>query len=113
MSSRFELLAVDGLARRGQLHLPHGVVDTPAFIPVGTLGAVKAMPPRQLKEAGASVMLSNLYHLSLRPGIDAIVSMGGLHEFAGWDRPILTDSGVTCLERLQPKRVGWHWLLSE
>ena len=93
MSLSFELMAVDGLARRGRLILPHGVVDTPAFMPVGTLGAVKALPPIELEEAGASIMLSNLYHLSLRPGIETIESMGGLHKFVGWDRPILTDSG--------------------
>jgi queuine tRNA-ribosyltransferase len=93
MSLSFKLLAVDGLARKGRLRLPHGVVETPAFMPVGTLGAVKAMTPSGLEEAGASIMLANLYHLSLRPGIDAIASMGGLHKFVGWEGPILTDSG--------------------
>lgn len=93
MSLTFEVLSTDGLARRGRLSLDHGVVDTPAFMPVGTLGAVKSMPPLQLREAGASILLANLYHLSLRPGIDAIVELGGLHRFTGWDRPMLTDSG--------------------
>ena len=89
----FEVLARDGSARRAQLSLTHGIVETPAFMPVGTLGAVKGLSPLDLEAAGASVMLSNLYHLSLRPGIDIIESLGGLHEFTGWRRPILTDSG--------------------
>ena len=89
----FEVLAHDGSARRAKLSLTHGVVETPAFMPVGTLGAVKGLSPLDLEAAGASVMLSNLYHLSLRPGIDIIESLGGLHEFTGWRRPILTDSG--------------------
>ena len=93
MTIRFDLVAVDGLARRGRMYLPHGVVDTPAFMPVGTLGAVKSMPPKELENAGASIMLSNLYHLSLRPGIETIESLGGLHQFSGWKGPILTDSG--------------------
>ncbi len=93
MSLSFEVTVVDGKARRGTLRLPHGLVDTPAFMPVGTLGAVKALPPTELEAAGASIMLSNLYHLSLRPGIEIIESMGGLHKFVGWNGPILTDSG--------------------
>ena len=73
--------------------MPHGEVDTPAFMPVGTLGAVKGLGPRDLREAGASIMLSNLYHLALRPGIEVIEELGGIHGFTGWSGPILTDSG--------------------
>jgi queuine tRNA-ribosyltransferase len=90
---RFDLLATDGLARRGRLTTPHGVVETPAFMPVGTLGAVKGIPPQTLAELGASILLANLYHLALRPGIDVVERLGGLHAFTGWRRPILTDSG--------------------
>ncbi len=104
MSLSFEVLATCGQARRGRLTTPHGVIETPAFMPVGTLGAVKGLTAQALEEAGASVMLSNLYHLSLRPGIDAVESLGGIHEFTGWHRPILTDSGgyqVYSLARLR------------
>lgn len=93
MAFPFEVLARDGAARRGRLTTPHGVVETPAFMPVGTLGAVKGVTPQELEGAGASVMLANLYHLTLRPGIDAIAELGGLHAFTGWRRPLLTDSG--------------------
>ena len=93
MSLSFAIQATDGLARRGQLSLPHGVVDTPAFMPVGTLGAVKGLGPAELRASGATIMLSNLYHLSLRPGIEVIEDLGGLHAFTGWSGPILTDSG--------------------
>ncbi|HEY0514382.1 MAG TPA: tRNA guanosine(34) transglycosylase Tgt [Thermoanaerobaculia bacterium] len=89
----FEILATAGRARRGRLTTPHGVVETPAFMPVGTLGAVKGVTPQELEAAGASIMLSNLYHLALRPGIDAVERLGGLHAFTGWRGPILTDSG--------------------
>ncbi len=93
MPLTFEILATDGEARRGRLITPHGVVETPAFMPVGTLGAVKGVTPQELEAAGASILLSNLYHLALRPGIDTVERLGGLHAFAGWRRPILTDSG--------------------
>jgi len=93
MSLSFELLAQHGQARRGRLATPHGIIETPAFMPVGTLGAVKGLTVTELEEAGASVMLANLYHLSLRPGIDTIEKLGGIHNFTGWQRPILTDSG--------------------
>lgn len=93
MPLTFEILATCGAARRGRLTTPHGVVETPAFMPVGTLGAVKGMPPGELAAAGASIMLSNLYHLALRPGIESIERLGGLHAFTGWPGPILTDSG--------------------
>ncbi|HEX3555129.1 MAG TPA: tRNA guanosine(34) transglycosylase Tgt [Thermoanaerobaculia bacterium] len=89
----FEILATDGEARRGRLTTPDGVVETPAFMPVGTLGAVKGVTPQELEAAGASILLSNLYHLALRPGVDTVERLGGLHAFAGWRRPILTDSG--------------------
>jgi queuine tRNA-ribosyltransferase len=93
MPLQLEVLATAGAARRGRLVTPHGVIETPAFMPVGTLGAVKGVHPRELAAAGASVMLSNLYHLALRPGIDTIERLGGLHAFTGWPGPILTDSG--------------------
>ena len=89
----FALLATTGRARRGRLRLPHGVVETPAFMPVGTLGAVKGLGPEELEAAGAEIQLANLYHLSVRPGIDVIERLGGLHAFTGWRRPHLTDSG--------------------
>jgi queuine tRNA-ribosyltransferase len=90
---RFDLLKTDGKARRGRLITRHGVVDTPAFMPVGTQGAVKGVPAADLEDLGASICLANLYHLVLRPGIDAIDELGGLHSFTGWNRPLLTDSG--------------------
>ncbi len=90
---RFESLHRDGSARCGRLHLPHGVVDTPMFMPVGTYGAVKAMAPRELDEIGAQIVLGNTFHLWLRPGVETIGRFGGLHRFIGWERPILTDSG--------------------
>jgi queuine tRNA-ribosyltransferase len=93
MSLRFEITSSDGPARCGVLTTPHGEVSTPAFMPVGTLGAVKGVPPWELIEAGAEILLANLYHLALRPGIEAIEELGGLHVFCGWDRPMLTDSG--------------------
>ncbi|MBC7780153.1 MAG: tRNA guanosine(34) transglycosylase Tgt [Proteobacteria bacterium] len=93
MSFPFELLATDGVARRGRLTLPHGTVDTPAFMPVGTYGTVKAMAPRDLVEIGAQIVLGNTFHLWLRPGVEVIGAHGGLHRFMHWDGPILTDSG--------------------
>lgn len=90
---RFELLAADGAARRGCLRLAHGLVDTPAFMPVGTYGTVKAMTPRDLATTGAQICLGNTFHLWLRPGLEVIAAHGGLHRFMGWEGPILTDSG--------------------
>jgi queuine tRNA-ribosyltransferase len=90
---KFDLLATDGAARRGRLTLAHGVVDTPAFMPVGTYGAVKAMAPDEVKALGAQIVLGNTFHLWLRPGLEIIAAHGGLHRFMGWDGPILTDSG--------------------
>ncbi len=89
----FELLAKDGKARRGRLHLKHGVVETPIFMPVGTVGSVKTLVPKDLVDLEASIILGNTYHLFLRPGLDVIRHFGGLHKFIGWDRPMLTDSG--------------------
>ena len=89
----FRVTHVDGLARRGELRTPHGVVRTPAFMPVGTSGAVKAVTHRDLTEAGAEIILANTYHLFLRPGDGLIARAGGLHRFMGWSGPILTDSG--------------------
>jgi queuine tRNA-ribosyltransferase len=92
---KFELLNVchDTEARRGTLHTRRGAIETPAFMPVGTLGTVKGMLPEQLKEIGAQVILGNTYHLYLRPGHERMARLGGLHRFMNWDRPILTDSG--------------------
>ncbi len=89
----FELIATDGHARRGVMATPHGIVQTPAFMPVGTQGAVKGVTHRDLEAAGAEILLSNTYHLYLRPGDDLIARRGGLHRFIGWQRPLLTDSG--------------------
>ncbi|MBT9612172.1 MAG: tRNA guanosine(34) transglycosylase Tgt [Burkholderiales bacterium] len=90
---KFELLNTDGPARRARLTLAHGVLDTPAFMPVGTYGTVKAMRPTDLKDIGAQIVLGNTFHLWLRPGLEVIETHGGLHRFMGWDGPILTDSG--------------------
>jgi len=89
----FEILAVKGKARAGVFHTPHGSILTPVFAPVGTQATVKSLTPAQIKEAGASLILSNTYHLYLRPGDELIASLGGLHEFMAWPGPILTDSG--------------------
>ncbi|MGL4575427.1 MAG: tRNA guanosine(34) transglycosylase Tgt [Burkholderiaceae bacterium] len=89
----FSCIAQDGLARRGILRLNHGVVQTPVFMPVGTYGAVKAMSPRELTEIGADIILGNTFHLWLRPGLEVIKTHNGLHDFNGWSKPILTDSG--------------------
>jgi queuine tRNA-ribosyltransferase len=90
---KFEVTRRDGAARRGVLQLAHGSVDTPAFMPVGTYGTVKAMSPAELRELGAQVVLGNTFHLWLRPGTEVIEKHGGLHGFMGWHGPILTDSG--------------------
>jgi queuine tRNA-ribosyltransferase len=89
----FHLTHTCGAARRGEMTTAHGVVQTPAFMPVGTRGAVKGLTPRDLVSAGAEIILGNTYHLSLRPGDELIAELGGLHRFMSWDRPILTDSG--------------------
>ena len=90
---KFELLATDGRARRGRLTLNHGVVETPIFMPVGTYGSVKAMPPASLESIGAQIVLGNTFHLWLRPGLEVIGLHNGLHRFMNWQKPILTDSG--------------------
>ena len=89
----FELLKQDGPARRGRLVFERGVVDTPAFMPVGTYGTVKAMTPEELRETGAQIVLGNTFHLMLRPGGEEVARLGGLHKFMNWGGPILTDSG--------------------
>ena len=93
MTLKFEILTTDGKARRGKLYTKHGVVNTPAFMPVGTCGTVKAMMPESVAATGAEILLGNTYHLMLRPGADLVEKMGGLHKFMNWDKPILTDSG--------------------
>ena len=93
MSLSFDLLATDGAARRGRLATAHGSVDTPAFMPVGTAGTVKAMTPEGLAATGAEIVLGNTYHLMLRPGAERVARLGGLHRFMNWPGPILTDSG--------------------
>jgi len=89
----FELITTDGRARRGRITTPHGIVETPVFMPVGTAGTVKATTPEELIAAGTEIILGNTYHLYLRPGMEVIERAGGLHKFMHWDKPILTDSG--------------------
>ena len=89
----FELLRREGTARRGRLTLDRGVIETPAFMPVGTYGTVKAMTPEELTGIGAQIILGNTFHLMLRPGTGVIGAHGGLHGFMHWEKPILTDSG--------------------
>ncbi len=90
---KFDLIGTDGAARRGRLHFERGTVETPAFMPVGTYGTVKAMTPEELQALGAQIILGNTFHLMLRPGTDVISAHGDLHDFMGWTGPILTDSG--------------------
>lgn len=92
-ASSFELLGTVGAARAGLLHLPHGSVPTPAFMPVGTLGTVKGIDPTELRASGASLVLANTYHLWERPGHPRVQALGGIQRFMGWDGPVLTDSG--------------------
>jgi len=89
----FTLLATDGMARRGRIGTSRGDIRTPAFMPVGTAGTVKAMYPEQVRATGADIVLGNTYHLMLRPGAERVAALGGLHRFMDWERPILTDSG--------------------
>jgi queuine tRNA-ribosyltransferase len=100
----FELLATDGLARRGRMTLNHGVVETPIFMPVGTYGTVKAMMPHELAEVGSQIVLGNTFHLWLRPGTEVIAKHGGLHGFMQWHKPLLTDSGGFQVFSLQGMR---------
>ncbi|HLS68462.1 MAG TPA: tRNA guanosine(34) transglycosylase Tgt [Kiloniellales bacterium] len=93
MSLQFDVIGSDGAARRGRLTTAHGSVDTPAFMPVGTLGTVKGLLPEQVAASGAQILLGNTYHLMLRPGAERVARLGGLRRFMGWEGPILTDSG--------------------
>ena len=101
---KFTLHNTSGAARRGTLDLAHGKLETPAFMPVGTYGTVKAMSPLELKDMGAQIVLGNTFHLWLRPGMEVIAAHGGLHRFMGWDGPILTDSGGFQVFSLGPLR---------
>ncbi|MEM7354766.1 MAG: tRNA guanosine(34) transglycosylase Tgt [Acidobacteriota bacterium] len=111
---KFEVLSRSGEARRGRLITAHGVVETPTFMPVGTKGAVKGLTAQELEAAGATVMLANLYHLTLRPGIEIIERLGGIHQFTGWHGPILTDSGgyqvfsLAKLRKIDPEGVTFR-----
>src|SRR6478736_6112366 len=89
----FNLISTDGAARRGEFVTPHGRVQTPAFMPVGTQGTVKGLSPGDVRDTGAEIVLGNTYHLMLRPGAERIAALGGLHKFMNWPLPILTDSG--------------------
>ena len=100
----YNLIKKDGEARRGTVNTSHGVFQTPAFMPVGTYGAVKSLSPEILKQIDAEIILSNTYHLMERPGVDIIKSHGGLHNFMAWDKPILTDSGGYQVFSLAKKR---------
>jgi len=104
VSITFDLLHTDGPARRGRMRTPHGVVETPVFMPVGTQATVKGLTPQQVQETGATIILGNTYHLTLRPGDELIAEMGGLHRFMNWSGPILTDSGGFQIYSLAPMR---------
>jgi queuine tRNA-ribosyltransferase len=112
--NHFELLATEGQARTGRLSTPHGVVRTPAFMPVGTAGAMKGVHWREVREAGADIVLGNTYHLMLRPGAERIAALGGLQRFTGWGGPMLTDSGgfqvmsLSDLRKLSEKAVTFR-----
>ena len=103
---RFRLLAEDGTSRRGQLETPHGVVETPVFMPVGTAGSVKTLSPLDLVELGSGMILANTYHLYLRPGHERVRRLGGLHRFMSWGGAVLTDSGGFQVYSLQGAREG-------
>lgn len=113
-TGRFEILATDGGARRGRLHTAHGVIETPVFMPVGTQATVKTLDPRDLVDLKAQIILSNTYHLLVRPGPEIIGTCGGLHKFMGWNGPILTDSGgfqvfsLTKLRKMTEKGVAFQ-----
>ena len=110
----FRLLNTDGAARRGEIVTPHGAVQTPAFMPVGTQGTVKGLMPEAVAATGAEIVLGNTYHLMLRPGAERIAALGGLHAFMNWPLPILTDSGgfqvmsLSALRRLEEKGVTFR-----
>ncbi|HZD27156.1 MAG TPA: tRNA guanosine(34) transglycosylase Tgt, partial [Xanthobacteraceae bacterium] len=108
-ANHFELLGRDGKARIGRLTTPHGAVRTPAFIPIGTGGAMKGLHWREVRDAGTDIVLGNTYHLMLRPGAERIAALGGLQAFTGWNGPMLTDSGgfqVMSLAELRKVREG-------
>jgi len=113
-ANHFEMLATDGQARTGRLTTPHGVVRTPAFMPVGTAGAMKGVHWREVREAGSDIVLGNTYHLMLRPGAERIAALGGLQRFTGWGGPMLTDSGgfqvmsLSDLRKLSEKAVTFR-----
>jgi queuine tRNA-ribosyltransferase len=108
-ANRFELLGRDGHARTGRLTTPHGAVRTPAFMPVGTSGAMKGMHWREVRDAGADIVLGNTYHLMLRPGAERIAALGGLQRFTGWNGPMLTDSGgFQVMSLAQLRKLGEH-----
>src|ERR1700737_1785804 len=108
-ANHFELLGRDGRARTGRLATPHGVVRTPAFMPVGTAGAMKGVPWREVREAGADIVLGNTYHLMLRPGAERIAALGGLKSFTAWRGPMLTDSGgFQVMSLAQLRKLGEH-----
>src|SRR5579864_6337658 len=100
----FRIDATDGAARTGKIATPHGDVRTPAFMPVGTQGAMKGVHWRDVKASGADIMLGNTYHLMLRPGAERVAELGGLHKFMNWPGPILTDSGGFQVMSLSPLR---------
>src|SRR5918995_3123673 len=103
-SFSFRLLATDGSARSGEIATPHGIVRTPAFMPVGTQATVKGVPPDEVRRTGANIVLGNTYHLMLRPGAERIAALGGLHRFMNWPQAILTDSGGFQVMSLAPLR---------
>jgi queuine tRNA-ribosyltransferase len=110
----FRLTGIDGAARRGEITTPHGRVQTPAFMPVGTQGTVKALTPDDVEGTGTEIVLGNTYHLMLRPGAERIAALGGLHTFMNWPRPILTDSGgfqvmsLSALRKIDEKAVTFR-----
>src|SRR6195952_5675065 len=107
--NHFELFATDGVARAGRLTTPHGAVRTPAFMPVGTSGAMKGIHWRDVRDADTDIVLGNTYHLMLRPGAERIASLGGLQKFTGWNGPMLTDSGgFQVMSLAQLRKVGEH-----
>lgn len=114
MTQAFERVAEDGAARAGRLVTAHGIIETPVFMPVGTQGTVKCMAPAELRELGAQIILSNTYHMLVRPGIEIVQQAGGLHRFMGWTGPILTDSGgyqvfsLAKLRRITPAGVEFQ-----
>src|SRR3977135_519768 len=113
-ANHFELLGRDGQARTGRLTTPHGPVRTPAFMPVGTAGAMKGLHWREVRDAGADIVLGNTYHLMLRPGAERVAALGGLQSFTGWQNPMLTDSGgfqvmsLAQLRKVNERGVTFH-----